>query len=71
MNVVSSYSDKDIRNLVLQTMPTIFIAAAFIAEFLDYPAEHQRAVEMFAEHVQFQKDVFAQQAEVDKLKPKS
>jgi hypothetical protein len=70
MDVVSSFSDDDIRSLVQQTMPTIFMAAAFVSEFLDYPAEYDLALKKFAEYVEFQKGAFARQADLDKLKPK-
>lgn len=71
MDFVSSYSDDEIRDLVQQTMPTIFLAAIFITEFLDYSSEYQTASDMFAEYVNFQKDVVAKQAELDELRPKS
>ena len=51
LDVVTNYSEDEARALVQETMPTIFLAAAFITEFLDYPVEHQTAVGIFNEYI--------------------
>jgi hypothetical protein len=51
LDVVANYSEDEVRALVQETMPTVFLAAAFITEFLDYPLEHQTALEMFKEYI--------------------
>jgi hypothetical protein len=38
----------------LETMPIIFLAGAFLTEFLDYPDENKAAVEMFNDFLQVQ-----------------
>ena len=49
-----NYTDEDVRHLVLETMPIIFLAGAFLTEFLDYPNENKAAVEMFNDFLRVQ-----------------
>jgi hypothetical protein len=52
LDIVSSYTDDEVRTLVGETMPIAFLTALFITEFLHYPAEYQTALVMFSEYVQ-------------------
>jgi hypothetical protein len=45
--VAPNYDDGHVRLLVVETMPMIFMAGAFITEFLGYPDEHKSAIGMF------------------------
>jgi uncharacterized protein DUF6988 len=56
-DIVSGYTNDEIRALVRETMPTAFLAALFITQFLGYPAEHQSALLMFEEWVRSQNSV--------------
>jgi hypothetical protein len=49
-DIVSSYTDDEVRSLVRETMPIALLTALLTAAFLDYPAEHQEAVAMFNEY---------------------
>jgi len=51
-DIVSSYTDDEVRSLVRETMPIALLTALLTTAFLEYPAEHQRAVEIFNEYVQ-------------------
>jgi hypothetical protein len=51
-DIVSSYTDDEIRSLVQETIPVAFLTALFTTAFLDYQTEHQRAVEMLNEYSQ-------------------
>jgi len=51
-DIVSSYTDDEVRSLVRETIPIVLLTALLTTAFLEYPAEHQRAVEMFNEYVQ-------------------
>jgi hypothetical protein len=51
-DIVSSYTDDEVCSLVRETMPIVLLTALVTTAFLDYPTEHQRAVEMFNEYVQ-------------------
>ncbi len=51
-DIISSYTDDEVRSLVRETMPIALLTALFTTAFLEYPAEHQRAVEMFNEYGQ-------------------
>jgi hypothetical protein len=46
-DIAPNYADKDVRQLVQETMPIIFLAGAFLTEFLNYPDENKAVVEMF------------------------
>ena len=50
-DIVSSYTDDEVRSLVRETMPIALLTALLTTAFLEYPAEHQRAVEIFNEYV--------------------
>lgn len=54
LDIVSSYSDDEVRALVGETMPIAFLAALFITEFLGYGEEYRSALAMFEEYVQTQ-----------------
>lgn len=49
-DIVSSYTDDEVRSLVQETMPIAFLTALFTTAFLNYPVEHQNAVAMFNEY---------------------
>jgi hypothetical protein len=49
-DIVSSYTDDEVRSLVRETMPIALLTALLTTAFLDYPAEHQEAVAMFNEY---------------------
>jgi hypothetical protein len=49
-DIISSYTDDEVRGLVQETMPIAFLTALFTTAFLDYPTEHQNAVAMLNEH---------------------
>jgi len=51
LDIVSSYTDDEVRTLVGKTMPSASLTA-FITEFLGYPAEYQTALAMFNEYAQ-------------------
>jgi hypothetical protein len=53
-DVAPNYTDEDVRQLVLETMPIIFLAGAFLTEFLNYPDENKAAVEMFNDFLETQ-----------------
>jgi hypothetical protein len=46
-DIVSNYTEVDVRGLLYETMPVVFLAAVFTTEFLGYPAENQTAAAMF------------------------
>jgi len=50
-DIISSYTDNEVRSLVRETMSIAFLAALFITEFLGYPTEYQIALSMFDEYV--------------------
>jgi hypothetical protein len=50
LDVVPNYSDKDIRSLVRETMPMVFVAGAFMTEFLNLPDEYSTVRQMFDDH---------------------
>jgi hypothetical protein len=49
-DIISSYTDDEVRGLVQETMPITFLTALLTTAFLDYPAEHQSAVAMLNEY---------------------
>jgi hypothetical protein len=49
-DIISSYTDDEVRGLVQETMPIAFLTALLTTAFLDYPAEHQSAVTMLNEY---------------------
>jgi len=49
-DIVSSYTDDEIRSLVQETIPVAFLTALFTTAFLDYQTEHQKAVKMLNEY---------------------
>jgi hypothetical protein len=51
-DIVSSYTDDEVRSLVRETMPIALLTALLTTAFLNYPAEHQEAVAMFNEYTQ-------------------
>ena len=51
-DMVSSYTDDEVRSLVRETMPIALLTALLTTAFLDYPAEHQEAAAMFNEYAQ-------------------
>jgi hypothetical protein len=52
IDIVSSYTDDEVRSLVREIMPVAFLTALFITEFLGYPSEYQTVLAMFDEYVQ-------------------
>lgn len=67
LDITPTYSDKDIRSLVQETMPVIFIAGAFMTEFLDLHEENSAALQMFDDYVKFQ----LESLELDEMVAKS
>jgi hypothetical protein len=53
-DIAPNYTDKDVRQLVQETMPIIFLAGAFLTEFLNYPDENKAVVAMFNDYVETQ-----------------
>ena len=53
-DVAPNYSDEEVRHLVLETMPIIFLAGAFLTEFLNYIDENKAVVEMFNDFLETQ-----------------
>jgi hypothetical protein len=53
-DIAPNYTDEDVRQLVLETMPIIFLAGAFLTEFLNYPDENKTVVEMFNDFLETQ-----------------
>jgi hypothetical protein len=53
-DIAPNYADEDVRKLVLETMPIIFLAGAFLTEFLNYPDENKTVVEMFNDFLEMQ-----------------
>jgi hypothetical protein len=53
-DIAPNYSDEDVRHLVLETMPIIFLAGAFLTEFLNYVEENKAVVEMFNDFLETQ-----------------
>jgi hypothetical protein len=53
-DIAPNYTDEDVRQLVLETMPIIFLACAFLTEFLDYLDENKAVVEMFNDFLETQ-----------------
>jgi hypothetical protein len=51
-DIVSSYTDDEVCTLVRGTVPVALLTALFTTAFLEYPTEHQKAVEMFNEYAQ-------------------
>jgi hypothetical protein len=51
-DIISSYTDEEVRTLVRETMPIAFLTALFVTEFLGYQTEHQSALAMFNTYVQ-------------------
>ncbi len=52
-DIISSYTDDEIRSLVRETMSIALLTALFTTAFLNYPTEHQKAVAMFNEYSQW------------------
>jgi hypothetical protein len=52
MEVISSYSDEEVRGLVNETIPPVGITAAFTTEFFELASENSLALEMVNEFVQ-------------------
>jgi hypothetical protein len=53
-DIAPNYSDEDVRHLVLETMPIIFLAGAFLTEFLNYVEENKAVLEMFNDFLETQ-----------------
>ncbi len=53
-DIAPNYADEDVRHLVQETMPIIFLAGAFLTEFLNYPEENKAVVEMFNNYLETQ-----------------
>ncbi|PYT57214.1 MAG: hypothetical protein DMG35_20660 [Acidobacteria bacterium] len=53
-DIAPNYTDKDVRQLVQETMPIIFLAGAFLTEFLNYPDENKAVVAMFNDYLETQ-----------------
>jgi hypothetical protein len=53
-DIAPNYADKDVRQLVQETMPIIFLAGAFLTEFLNYPDENKAVVTMFSDFAETQ-----------------
>ena len=53
-DIAPNYAHEDVRQLVLETMPIIFLAAAFLTEFLNYPDENKAVLEMFNDFLETQ-----------------
>jgi hypothetical protein len=53
-DIAPNYSEEEIRTLVQETMPIIFMAGAFLTEFLNYPDENKAVVEMFNNYLETQ-----------------
>jgi len=53
-DIAPNYADEDVRHLVLETMPIVFLAGAFLTEFLNYPAENSTVVEMLNDFLETQ-----------------
>lgn len=51
-DIISSYTEDEVRGLVQETMPIAFLTALLTTAFLDYPTEHQSAVAMLNEYTQ-------------------
>lgn len=62
-DVAPNYSDQDIRYLVIETMVKIFLAGAFLTEFLNYSEESKTVGVMFNDYIEMQLESF----ELDKL----
>jgi len=54
LDLAPNYTDKDVRQLVQETMPIIFLAGAFLTEFLNYPVENKAVVAMFNDYLDTQ-----------------
>jgi hypothetical protein len=54
LDITPNYSDKDVRSLVQETMPVIFIAGALMTEFLNLPEENAVDLQMFDDYVKLQ-----------------
>jgi len=53
-DIVSSYTDDEVRSLVRETLPIALLTALLTTGFLEYRAAHQSAVEIFNEYVRCQ-----------------
>jgi len=53
-DITPNYSDQEIRHLVVETMVIIFLAGAFLTEFLNYSEESKTAVAMFNDYIETQ-----------------
>jgi hypothetical protein len=62
-DIAPNYSDEEIRHLILETMPIVFLGGAFLTEFLCYVDENKAVVEMFNDFLETQKA----SAELDRL----
>jgi hypothetical protein len=52
-DIISSYTDDEVRSLVRETMSIALLTALFTTAFLNYPMEHQSAVAMSNEYAQW------------------
>jgi hypothetical protein len=53
-DIAPNYTDEEVRHLVLETMPIILLAGAFLTEFLGYVEENKAVVEMFNDFLETQ-----------------
>lgn len=53
-DIVSSYTEDEVRSLVRETMPIALLTALLTTAFCEYQAEHQSAVEIFNEYARYQ-----------------
>jgi hypothetical protein len=47
LDIISGYTDEEVRTLVREAMPIVFLTALFVTEFLGYQAEYQTALATF------------------------
>ena len=53
-DIAPNYSDQEIRYLVIETMVMIFLAGAFLTEFLNYSEESKTVVAMLNDYIETQ-----------------
>ena len=53
-DIAPNYSDQEIRHHVIETMVVIFLAGAFLTEFLDYSEESKTVGAMFNDYIETQ-----------------
>jgi hypothetical protein len=53
-DVAPNYSEEDMRHLVVETMPIVFLAGAFLTEFLNYTDENKKVIDLFNDYIDTQ-----------------